>query len=68
MKKSIIEVIKSNKETIIKKSLIIGGTVAGLFIVGALLSPVDEEDQDEVLLEEVEPEPIEAVVEITEAE
>lgn len=68
MKKSIIEVIKSNKEAIIKKSLIIGGTVAGLFIVGALLSPVDEEDQDEVLLEEVEPEPIEAVVEVTEAE
>jgi hypothetical protein len=33
MKNSIIEVIKANKKAILKKALIVGGTIAGLAIV-----------------------------------
>lgn len=49
---TIIEVIKSNKKAIIKKALIIGGTILGLAIVmrvvntkGDTLEDADLEDQ-----------------------
>jgi ligand-binding sensor protein len=46
MKKSIIEVIKTNKKAIIKRSLVIVGTVVGLAIVGKLATSKDDEDED----------------------
>lgn len=43
MKTSIIEVIKANKKVIIKKSLIIGGAIAGVVLASALATKAGEE-------------------------
>lgn len=48
MKNSIIEVIKVNKKAIMKKALIIGGTVIGLAVVGKLIQPSGDDEVVEV--------------------
>ena len=68
MKKSIIKTLANNKETIVKKSLILGGAIAGLLLVGALI-PDDEETQDEVIdVDTVEEEIEEEVQEVEDSE
>lgn len=46
MKNSIIEVIKTNKKAILKRALIIGGTIAGLAIVMKMAKSNDSEVED----------------------
>jgi hypothetical protein len=44
-KQTLIEVIKANKKTIIKRALIIGGTIAGLALVMHGVQKVSTEDE-----------------------
>lgn len=47
-----LEVIKTNKKAIVKKSLIVGGTLAGLALVmQAVKTTKDESDDDFEVLE-----------------
>lgn len=48
-KENIVEVVKANKGKVIKKALIIGGTIAGLVIVllAASKRGADEDDEPE---------------------
>lgn len=54
MKKSIIEVIKANKKAIIKKSLIVVGTTAGLAIAAVVLGKRNADEDEEIELLETE--------------
>lgn len=51
MKRSIIEVIKANKGTILKRALIVGGAVVGLTVVMAMAKSNDSEEVE--VIEEV---------------
>lgn len=42
--KNVIEVIKANKETVIKKTLIVAGTLVGLALVSKVFKDEDEDD------------------------
>jgi hypothetical protein len=42
-----IEVVKTNKGTIIKKGLVVVGTLVGLAIVNALRGGKDQDEEDE---------------------
>lgn len=44
--KSIIEIIKVNKKAIIKKTLIIGGTIAGLVLVTNIVAPKKDAENE----------------------
>lgn len=46
MKTTILEAIKANKKTIIKKGVIILASVGGLLVAGILLSKNNESDED----------------------
>jgi len=46
MKKNIIEVIKENRKAIVKKALIIGGTVGGLAIVALAVAKTKGASED----------------------
>ena len=48
MKTGILEVIKANKKTIIKKGVIILASVCGLLVAASLLNKVNESDEDEI--------------------
>lgn len=39
---NLLEVIKENKKTILKKALIVGGAIAGLVLVAKMVKPNDE--------------------------
>lgn len=54
--KNIIEVIKANKKSIVKKALIVGGTVAGLALVAVTVKKPEDEELNEVLLQAEETE------------
>jgi hypothetical protein len=47
MNKGIFEVIKANKKEIIKKALIIGGSIAGLAIVSKIALSKGDDDEEE---------------------
>jgi hypothetical protein len=60
MKNSIIEVIKANKKAILKKALIVGGTIAGLVIVMKMATSNESESENpEVAVETTNEEPSE---------
>lgn len=48
MKTGILEVIKANKKTIIKKGVIILASVGGLLVAASLLNKGNESDEDEI--------------------
>jgi hypothetical protein len=44
--KSLLEVIKANKGTIVKRTLVSVGLVIGVTVLGAMISKSDVEDED----------------------
>lgn len=53
----ILEAIKANKAVILKRALIVGGSIIGLLVVSRVLAPCEEVYEDEAV--EVEYEPVE---------
>ena len=58
--KSMLQTVKDHKDTIIKKSLIIGGSVVGVALTAGLLSSADSSDDEVLEIELDENEPTEA--------
>lgn len=57
-KKTIMEVIKENKDAIIRRVLIVLGSVGGILLVAKVLSG-DEEDMETLVEGETEPQDVE---------
>ena len=57
-KKTIMEVIKDNKETIIKRALIVLGTIGGLLLVSKVLTG-DDNEMETLVDSEEEPQDVE---------
>ena len=57
---SIIATVKDHKDSIIKKSLIIGGSVVGVALTAGLLASADSSDDEILEIELDENEPTEA--------
>ena len=55
--KNFVATIKANKNVIIKRTLIVGGTVAGLILASALLKKVDVLEEDVAEIAEIVTEP-----------
>ena len=58
--KSMLQTVKDHKDAIIKKSLIIGGSVVGVALTAGLLSSADSSDDEFLEIELDENEPTEA--------